>query len=206
MSWLSSIFHGTPAGQIPGTKNPFAPPDLSFLKNKIDLTSGFKPIKNNDALFNDLIGNINAPSSVDQVQSQVDSDRMKQLLEGIGIDEKNVVGGTKSDFLDRGLGGPGQISDIEANALAQNRYDANRLRSGARTEFANSELGRLKAREEAARGAYGARYEAGNTANQTNAHPILGVVVSSFQALHALQVNTPPQLDRPQPTNRVCNW
>jgi len=71
------------------------------------------------------------------------------------------VGSTKMDFLDRGLAGPGMMSDIEANALATDRANADKLKAATRTEYAGKELDRLKAQEEALRGAYGARYAAG---------------------------------------------
>lgn len=117
-----------------------------------------KPTGSSDLAFNDLMGNINAPSSVDAVNGELDNDRLKQLMEGIDIDTRNTVGSLKSDFADRGLGGPGMISDMEGNALAQAYGDANRTRAGARTELAQKELERLKAREDAARTAYGSRY------------------------------------------------
>jgi hypothetical protein len=109
--------------------------------------------------FNQLLGAIDAPSSVDEVQSGVDSDRMKQLLAGIDTDTTNSVGSLKSDYLDRGLGGPGMISDIEANALAQARTGGDKAKAAARSDFATKELDRLKARETAQQAAYGKKYD-----------------------------------------------
>jgi len=109
--------------------------------------------------FNQLLGVIGAPSSVDQVQSGIDSDRMKQILEGIDTDTTHSIGSLKSDFLDRGLSGPGMASDIEGSALAQAYSDANKNKTAARTDFASKELDRLKAKEEALQGAYGQKYQ-----------------------------------------------
>lgn len=109
--------------------------------------------------FNDLINNINAPSSVDQVQGQLDNDRLQQLLSGVDQDTANTIGSLKSDFADRGLGGPGMLSDIEGNSLAQAYGDANVTKANARNTEAQGELDRLKAKETAAQGAYSSRYQ-----------------------------------------------
>lgn len=163
-------------GATPGVQNPFGVPDLSFLKDNKqfdflkNLGSQYKPVGTNDTMFNELIGKINAPSSVDQVQKSIDSQSMQELLDNINTDERNTVGSTKSDFLDRGLGGPGQVSDIEANAIAQNRADANKNRTGARLSYANSELERLKNKENQVVGAYGDRYDTTNKNLTTDAN------------------------------------
>lgn len=116
------------------------------------------PTRTSTSAFTDYLSSINAPSSVDQVQRGVDSDLMNQLLEGIGTDTRNTVGSLKSDFADRGLSGPGMISDIEANALAQAYSGADKNRASVRGEFATKELERMKAQELAKQAALGQRY------------------------------------------------
>jgi len=64
----------------------------------------------------------------------------------------------KSDFADRGLGGPGMGSDIEFNALAQAYGDGDKNKADARNTLAQGELDRLKAKEQAKQMAYGQRY------------------------------------------------
>lgn len=129
---------------------------LSFLGDQVPVDTSRA-----DADFDALIGNINAPSSVDQVQSEIESDLMKQLLETIDRDTAGEAANLKLDFLDRGLGGPGQISDIEAIGLAQVGAEGGRKKASARSNYALAELGRVKAREEAAREAFSTRYKAG---------------------------------------------
>lgn len=116
-----------------------------------------------DKYFDELMANISAPSSVDEVQRGVESDLMKQLLADIDRDTEGEMANLKLDFLDRGLGGPGQMSDIEGIALAQAGAEGGRKKASARSNYALAELGRIKAREEAARQALGGRYQAGLT-------------------------------------------
>lgn len=148
-------------GSSPGQANPYAPPNLAFLQDpsKFDFlkTLGDKTTKigSTDNLFQDLLTNIGG-------QNQNDTAALNNLLADIGIDEKNTVGATKSDFLDRGLGGPGQISDIEANAIAQNRSMADRTRTGARVDTVGKGLDRLAT-------AYGQRYATGASNAATDA-------------------------------------
>lgn len=123
-----------------------------------------------DSYFNDLIGNIGAPSSVDDVRREVEGDRMRQIMEGLDIDTRNSVGSLKSDFADRGLSAPGVISDIEGNALAQAYSDSNRIKASTRSEYAGKELDRIKEKENALRAAYGTRYGAGVEADTQDAN------------------------------------
>lgn len=126
------------------------------------------PANTSDQMFQDLIGKIGAPSSVDQVQSQVDSQKMQELLDQIDQDTANQKGSLKSDFLDRGLGGPAQISDIEAAGLGDLGAGAVKAKSAARLDYANSELARQKAQEDAVNAAYGAKYNAGVATDTQN--------------------------------------
>ena len=140
-------------------------PTNSYGANLVQNTKKFSDTYN-DNFFNDLLGAIpTGPSSTDQVYSALDNERVQQLLEGIDVDTKKSIGSLKSDFADRGLSGPGMISDIEGNALAQAYGDADKRKAAARTEYMTKELDRIKQREqisdEARRDAYGARYGAG---------------------------------------------
>ncbi len=174
-------------GASAGTPNPYGPVDLSFLNDtsKLDFlkdpnTFKVDPSKysfltnpsstfastykgpnygRSDSIYNDLLGVVNAPSSVDQVRSGIDSETMKNLLSGIDQDTAKSVGSLKSDFLDRGLSGPGMASDIEGNALAEAYGLGDKNKSTARLDYAGKELDRLKAAEDARRAAATARYE-----------------------------------------------
>lgn len=110
--------------------------------------------------FQDYISKINAPSSVDQVRSGIDSDVMKRLLEGVDQDVKGAAGSLKMDFQDRGLGGPGMASDIEVSDLGGVYSEGAKLKGDIRSQYALAELERQKAQEQAVREAYGQRYGA----------------------------------------------
>jgi hypothetical protein len=144
MSLLSKGI-GTVFGGSGGTSNPFAIPDLSFLKE--DLTKKFKPVdtSTSDSTFRELLNVLGG-------QDQNDTEALDNLLSQLDVEGENKIGSTKSDFLDRGLGGPGQISDIEANALAQNRADTEDAKAGARVSTIQQGLNRLNS-------AYGSKYQ-----------------------------------------------
>ena len=137
-----------------------------------------------DQYFQDYLKTIGAPSSVDQVQKSLETDLLNQTLQGIDEQTAQDIGSSKMDYLDRGLGGPGQISDIEANALAQIRSGGAKTKAGARTQLGMAEIGRQKAREEALRGAYGQRYAAGTAQDQAEKdlrYKLLGLDVGAEQ-------------------------
>ena len=112
--------------------------------------------------FQDLISRIGAPSSVDTVQKSLETEGVQQLMDEIDRMTRGAAATTKLDFMDRGLGGPGQMGDIEANALAQLRAGGERTKAGAKLSAYQSELARQKAREESVSAAYGKRYEVGS--------------------------------------------
>lgn len=171
---LQGVLAGRPAKQMPGSVNPFAPPDLSFLKDPFSMLKNYKPVDTSgtDATFKELLGVLGG-------QDQNDTEKLNQILGDIGIQEKNTVGNLKSDFLDRGLGGPNQISDIEANALAQARSGADRTRAEARTTMAGAGLDRLAS-------AYGTKYAGGLDTAKTNA-AAFNDLLKSETALNAEQ-------------------
>ena len=114
-----------------------------------------------DNYFKDYLGAINAPSSVDAVRSSLENELLQQTYQDIDQSTNQDVARLKSDFLDRGLGGPGQISDIEGNALAQSYGAGTKAKTGARLNLSLAELERQKGRELAQTEAYGKRYDVG---------------------------------------------
>lgn len=162
------------AKQFDFLKQPTAPN-----KYGANLPNNYKTVASNynapgregsQAIFDQLLGTIGKPSSVDQVRSQVEGQQLQDLLDSINTDTKNSVGSLKSDFADRGLGGPGMISDIEGNALAQAYATGDKTRAGARGEFLNKQLDRAKTQElsdqTARQNAYNTRY--GSEVNAEN--------------------------------------
>jgi hypothetical protein len=146
---LKQILGGS--GAKSGPANPFSLSykDLDFLKDPAKMQ------------FDDLIANIRAPSSVDAVQGELENERIGELLAGIDEDTERSVAGIKMDALDRGIGGAGQGSDIEFSSLGTARGAGVKAKSGARLAGMMAELERLKNRENAVTGAYGDRYSAG---------------------------------------------
>lgn len=137
-----------------------------LLSGKEDYSYLLQPAKETgEQNFQDLLTNINAPSSVDEVQRMLESDVYQQALAEIDRQTGQDEAAVKMNALERGLGGPGQMSDIEANALAQARAGGGRNKALARTTLAQSELARQKAKEDAVRSAYGERYKGGLAAD-----------------------------------------
>src|SRR3990167_2865278 len=114
-----------------------------------------------DKNFNDLIGRIGAPSSVDQVQQGLETQSLKQLMGEIDRMTRGTVATTKLDALDKGMGGTGGVGDIEANAVAQARAGGDRTKTAGMLQAYQAELERQKAREKDVNAAFGKRYELG---------------------------------------------
>ena len=131
--------------------------------------------------FQDLISRIGAPSSVDTVQKSLETESVQQLMDEIDRMTRGTEATTKLDFLDRGLGGTGQMGDIEANALAQVRAGGARTKAGVKTQAFQSELARQKAREEAANAAYGKRYEVGAASDIQNRNLMAQLLGQEYQ-------------------------
>ncbi len=100
--------------------------------------------------YKNLLSMINAPSSVEAVQQDVEGEQMQNLLADVGIQTKNAYGATMSDMADRGLVGAGQSSDIAANALGQVNAMGARTASGVHSDYALARLQRLFGKEQAA--------------------------------------------------------
>lgn len=165
---LDDMVHNLLKSMAPSASGSPAAKPFSFdLKSMVPSFSGIyqAPTGVSDTYFNDYINKIGAPSSVDQVQKGLDSQSLEQMLAEIQRGTDQNVGSLKMDFLDRGLGGPGQVSDIEANAIAQARTGGERNKSAARLNAYQAELARQKAREDAVNSAYGQRYTVGAAAD-----------------------------------------
>lgn len=126
-----------------------------------------------DSDFSSYLSSIQAPSSVDAVWKSFEQDYLQQVLGSIGRDTESSVAKVQSDMQDRGLGGAGRISDIEANTVAQARAEGGRTAAEAWTQLGMAELGRQKAREDQRKAALGQKYQAGlsreSQANQIGA-------------------------------------
>jgi hypothetical protein len=146
-----------------GPPNPFGIPNLDFLKdtNKFDYLR--KPVKGGEAAFQDYLGAIDAPSSVDAVRSDVEGERLQSLLKGIDEDTARAAANVKLDAEERGLGGPGMASDIEFSGLGTAESGGVKAKTDARLAAMMAELDRVKAKEDARRGAYETRYNTNTT-------------------------------------------
>jgi hypothetical protein len=149
---------GTGSGVLDTTsKSPFDPNTVPNSLSKSAYTYG-----GNNALpeqyFQDYIKSISAPSSVEEAQRGIESDILTQTLSDIDLDTKKQLADATMGFQERGLGGPGQTSDIESNALAQIQAGGAKTAAGARTTMAQSEIEREKQKEAAQQAAYGQRY------------------------------------------------
>jgi len=142
-------------GAKPGPDNPYSPADWSrlFDNSKFEYLKdyapkAYAPVKaESEKLFQDYLGGIKSGYSTEDAQLQ-------SMLRDIGRETENSVASSKMDFLDRGLGGPGQMSDIEAIALAQTRGQGQELGDAAR-------LNVLSGREKTLSDAFAKRYATG---------------------------------------------
>lgn len=156
--------------------NPYVAPNVDFLRDPAPkgdyqfLTKGFRgqdsfyqpPTERSGGAFQSYIGAINAPSSVDQVRSGMNTEQMNLLLDQIGRDTTQKYGSELSKRFGMGdfAAGIGPTSDIAGNSLAQVAAEGARTAAGARLNYGLADLERLGAREADARGAYGQQYEA----------------------------------------------
>ena len=122
-----------------------------------------------DKYFQDLLASVAGPSSTEEALKLAEGQGLEQLLAEIDRGTAGDVASLRLDFLDRGIGGPGQVSDIEANAIAQLQAGGARTKSGARTSVLTNQLGRLAEREKARTSALGLRYQTGAAAEESAA-------------------------------------
>lgn len=159
-------------GNILGGEGPGAGQDYSYLLQPQEATApgipGAAPSPaisggggTPEMLFQDYLKQIGAPSTVEQVQQQIENQQLQQILGDIERQTAQDVATAKSDFGERGLLGPGRTSDIAENALAQIKATGGRTGAQARTQLLLSQLGRQAEKEKTMREAYGKRYETG---------------------------------------------
>lgn len=152
---------------LPGSAKTISSPYITNLPSQTKtFASTYKPpVGTSDAMFKDYINSVSAPSSVDEVQRNIENEQVQQMLREIGRGTEQSVASQKLDYQDRGLGGPGQMSDIEAVALAQTRGQGEELAAQTRLEALKAEIERQKAKELATQEAYKARYGVGAEAD-----------------------------------------
>lgn len=112
-----------------------------------------------DQAFQSYIDSITGASPAEAATRQTEQDILKQTLEDIDLQTNQGLASTKLDMLDRGLGGPGQFGDIEANALAQVRTGGVKAADAARLSLAQTDEARAADREKALSAAYGTEYQ-----------------------------------------------
>jgi hypothetical protein len=139
---LSSVFKNKS-----GPKNPFAVPDLKYLLEKGRYGDESDPLGSTGGLYDSIISRLTGPSSTEGVRGEVNDETMAALLAAIDEDTDAAAGGAKMDFAERGLGGAGRMSDIEASALGGIRTNAAKNKGNTRLAFATDRLDRLDARE-----------------------------------------------------------
>jgi hypothetical protein len=123
------------------------------------------PANPSDKFFQDYLTSLTGPSSSEDALKSVEGQGLEQLLAEIDRETAGQVGSAKLDFLDRGISGPGQVSDIEANAIAQLKTGGARNKAAARTSVLTSQLGRQAEKEKAKSAALGLRYTTGAAAD-----------------------------------------
>jgi hypothetical protein len=119
-----------------GPPNPFANPNLDYLLDPTRYGDVNKPLGSTEGLYDSIISAANG-------RGGADDELMNTLLQGIDQDTNQAVGSAKLDFLDRGLGGPGQISDIEGSTLNSLRTNALQEKNKTRAQFTTDRLDRL---------------------------------------------------------------
>lgn len=180
---LSLLPKGLLTGSMGKSSNPYAAPDVDFLrsesptvdysvlKNSPDLTQGFRTYKDYynpsqgvaDSRWNEYSTAIGAPTSVDQVRGELQRDQLTQQLNDIERDTQGRFGQGIYDYFGRGLFDPtsGGDSTVARTGLATLAAEGARTAAGARTQLGMADIERQAAREAAMQQAYGQRYAAG---------------------------------------------
>ena len=167
---------------------------FDFLKTGPELTdkatlasSLYKPGAGKaEGAFGEWMNKLGAPSSVDQVRSEIDGQKMQALLEQIDQDSKTSAGQVRTAALDSGWGGAGMGSDIESVGLGRVAGDAMKAKEEARLGYATSELDRQAAKEKALAEAMGLRYTttaAGDTQDKSIAASLASSDANSLNSL-----------------------
>ena len=118
------------------------------------------PEDTSDKAFQDYLTKINAPGSTEETRKRLESDALTQTLADIDRDTERQIADLKMSMQERGIGGPGQTSDIEQVALAQAGAAGGRTKAQARTTLQAQQLEREAGKEKLVAEAYGTRYGA----------------------------------------------
>lgn len=169
-------------GAKDGPANPYGPPDPSGLL-KVDTKNSYMdeimkpysmtakpgsfydfykpPTSTAGDYFDKYVGSINAPSSVDAVRGEVEGDRYQQTLRDIARGTDMALGRGVKGYMERGIAGDGNDSDITRVGLAQIAGQGQEAAARAGLDYRMADLQRLAERESALRAAYGEQYRAG---------------------------------------------
>ncbi len=109
--------------------------------------------------FKDYLASVSGPSTADDMQKAIEDDAVKQLLAQIDQDTEGSLASNRLDYLERGFGGPGQVSELETAGAAGIRAGGVKAKADARTKALLANVDRLKAKETAKGEALGKRYE-----------------------------------------------
>ena len=132
-------------GAEEGPANPYAAPDLSYLRSPV-FYEEFTP----DVLRTISALGLNQPSSVDAVTSRMEKEYRDTLLRDIDRDTGQNVAQGMSDYYSRGLFEPGAgvSSDIASIGLGQIRGQGQERATDARLKYSLADLGRLREQED----------------------------------------------------------
>lgn len=163
------------SGGSNGPDNPYAPPDLSYLRNPGNEFDFLKNQVNGQSspYFTQLINSINAPSSVDAVRNGLDAQGLANLNAQTDTATNQALGSGAGGYLRRGLISPqsgGVSSDIASAGLGNIAAQGATTKANNALTYSLADLDRLKARETAAQQAYGQQYqtESGLASNYAN--------------------------------------
>lgn len=167
-------------GSNPSGKNPYVSPNLDFLKQPA-ATTDYSFLTNPDATkdpglntstaaYQNYIGQLQAPSSVDQVQKDVNNQQLQNTLSDITRTTNQNLGTNLINSFSRGLYDPasGADSDITRIGLAQTAAAGGQQAANAYTTLADQNLTLEKQREQALTTALGQGYNNAFTADQNN--------------------------------------
>jgi hypothetical protein len=143
--------------------NTYQAPDIDFLREaapSVNYDFLRAPRTESQNRFDQWIGNINAPSSVDAVRDELSNERLNSTVDSIYRDTRDKFGKDLMASFGRGIFDPstGADSDIARNSMAQIAASGARTAADARTTMGLGEIERLAGREKDARDAYGSFY------------------------------------------------
>lgn len=146
-----------------GSSNSYNAPNIDFLREaapSVNYDFLRAPRTGSQNRFDQWIGNINAPSSVDAVRGELNNERLNSTVDGIYRDTRDKFGKDLMASFGKGIFDPstGADSDIARNSMAQIAASGARTAADARTTMGLGEIERLAGREKSANDAFGAFY------------------------------------------------